>query len=286
MKIYNEKELRDVQIKSLEILDVFHNFCKQNNLTYFVCGGCCIGAIRHKGFIPWDDDIDVFMPRRDYEKLNVLWKSQMKNTKYNCCRSDETGFYRSLLTYISDEETTFIKERQKDLDISHGIRLEILPIDGCPDSKVKRKIQIFWALVFQIFVNQEAPTSKGKLLEIIGKIMLFPFRTWKSRCKIWKYAERKMSKYNFDTCNKITELCARYQYMINEYPREVFSDIVYKKFENTEIPLPIGYDTYLSMAFGDYMKIPPKEKQIPKHDAVKIDVKNSYKIYRGKDYLI
>lgn len=279
--IYKKEELKALQNKSIEILLVFKKFCEDHNLLFYFCGGCCIGTIRHKGFIPWDDDIDVFMPRKDYEKLSVLWEKEMKDTPYRFCRSNENKFYRSLLSAISDENTTFIKERQKDLDISHGIRLEILPLDGCPNSKFKRKIQILWALIYQIFCNQEAPTSKGKVLEIVGKIMLFFVPTWKGRWKVAAFAQQQMSKFDIDDCDKVTELCARYQYMVNEYPKEAFSSAVYKEFEGLEMPVPKGYDTYLKMAFGDYMQLPPEDKQIPKHDAVCIDVNVSYKKHKN-----
>ena len=279
-------ELRELQDKSLEILLVFKDFCEKNKLLFYFCGGCCIGTLRHGGFIPWDDDIDVFMPRNDYEKLSKIWPVQMKNTKYSINRDSKDLFLRSLLTAISDEETTFIKERQSDLDISHGIRLEILPLDGCPSSGIKRKIQIFWAFMHQILMNQEAPTSKGKLFEFIGRVILFIFPTWKSRYRMGKYAEKKMSKYPIEECTHITELCARWKYMVNEYPKEIFEEAIYKDFEGFKMPIPVGYDTYLHMAFGDYMILPPKEDQIPKHDAVFIDMKNSYKKYRGKYYLV
>lgn len=279
-------DIKDLQKKSLEILKVFKDFCDRHGLLFYFCGGCCIGTLRHNGFIPWDDDIDVFMPRADYEKLTELWQKEMADTKYRFCRNSENEFLRSLLSAVSDESTTFIKERQADLDISHGIRLEILPLDGCPSSRIKRKLQIMWALVYQIYGNQEPPTSKGKLLEIIGKIMLFFVPTWKRRYRVMKFAEKQMSKYPIEKCEKITELCARYQYMVNEYPKQAFAAAVYKKFEGLDMPIPQGYDDYLHMAFGDYMKLPPEEARIPKHEAVCIDTQNSYKQYRGKYYPI
>lgn len=278
-------ELKALQEKSLEILVVFKEFCEKHNLLFYFCGGCCIGTLRHGGFIPWDDDIDVFMPRDDYEKLAKLWDKEMADTKYKYCRSNKNQFCRSLLSAISDEETTFIKERQADLDINHGVRLEILPLDGCPSSSFKRKMQMVWGLVYQIYMNQEAPTSKGKLFETIGKAMLFVVPTWKLRYKVAKYAESQMSKYPISECDKITELCARWQYMRNEYPKEAFESAVYKKFEGFDMPIPVGYDAYLKMAFGEYMEMPPKEAQIPKHDAVKVDLENGYKKYRYTHYI-
>lgn len=282
MEIY--EELKELQKKSIEILLVFKKFCEENELLFYFCGGCCIGTLRHQGFIPWDDDIDVFMPRKDYEKLTELWNKSEYSRKYKFCRSNEDTFYRSLLSAISDEDTTFIKERQADLDINHGIRLEILPLDGCPSSKIKRKMQIFWALIYQIYCNQEAPTSKGKVLEIVGKVMLFLAPSWKLRCKIWKFAEKQMSKYPIEECDFITELCARYEYMVNEYPKECFETAVYKNFEGYQMPIPKGYDTYLKMAFGNYMQMPAKDKQIPKHEAIYVDFEHSYKQYKGKYY--
>jgi lipopolysaccharide cholinephosphotransferase len=281
----SSEELRGLQKKSLEILGVFKEFCDRHGLLFYFCGGCCIGTIRHGGFIPWDDDIDVFMPRPDYEKLTKLWPEEMGKTRYRFCRSDENTFYRSLLSYISDEETTFIKERQADLDISHGVRLEILPLDGCPDSRLRRKLQIFWGLTYQLFMNQEAPTSKGRALELAGRAALALFPTWRRRYRIAKFAERKMSRYPFASCEKTTELCARYKYMVNEYPHAAFEKAVYRPFEGVEMPIPQGYDTYLHMAFGDYMALPPESEQIPKHEAVLVDLEHSYRIYRGKYYL-
>ena len=76
-------ELRDVQLKSLDILLFFKEFCEKHNLLFYFCGGCCIGTLRHKGFIPWDDDVDVFMPRKDYERLKVLWEHEVPEGKYS-----------------------------------------------------------------------------------------------------------------------------------------------------------------------------------------------------------
>ena len=102
-------DLKALQAKCLEITLVFKEFCERHGLLFYLCGGGCIGALRHKGFIPWDDDIDVFMPRDDYEKMCRLWVEEMDQNKYRLSRTDENHFERSQLTAITDEETTFIK---------------------------------------------------------------------------------------------------------------------------------------------------------------------------------
>ena len=284
MKEKRDSDLQDIQKKSIEILMVFKEFCEKHGLLFYLCGGCCIGAVRHKGFIPWDDDIDVFMPRDDYETLARLWPEEMADTKYRYCRSSRNEFCRSLVAAISDESTAFIKKRQADLDISHGVRLEILPLDGCPASRWKRKLQLCWALIYQIYINQEAPVSKGRIANLAGRIMLALCPGWKLRFYIAEYAQRHMSKYSFGSASRVTELCARFDPMLREYPAEAFKSAVYMTFEGLEIPVPAGYDTYLNMAFGDYMKLPPNEERKPKHDTVQIDPEHSYRIYKGTFY--
>ena len=140
------EELRLLQEKNKEIFQVVDDFCEKNHLMHYLCGGACIGALRHKDMIPWDDDIDMMMPRGDYEQFCRLWPEQMADTPYVLCRNDETHFYRSLMTAVVDTRTTFIKERQADLEIPHGIRVEVFPIDAAPDGKLRRRLQILYAL--------------------------------------------------------------------------------------------------------------------------------------------
>lgn len=279
-----ESELRAIQKKSMEILMVFQDFCEKHNLLFYFCGGCCIGAARHHGFIPWDDDIDVFMPRQDYETLAQLWPKEMAGTKYRFCRTTEREFTRYLMAAISDETTTFIKARQQDLDTSHGVRLDIIPLDGCPTSKWRRICQIGWALIRQIYINQEPLTSGGKLACCVSKLMLWLFPSWKLRYRIAMFAEKRMTRYPFGASDKVTELCARFAPMLREYPLSAFVRATYLPFEDGKMPVPVGYDTYLTMAFGDYMQLPPEDAQIPKHETVLIDLEHSYKIYKGTFY--
>ena len=271
-------ELKRLQNKNLEILEKFLKFCDEHSIKVFACGGGCIGAVRHKGFIPWDDDIDLFIFRKDYEWLSENFNRLYDTNDLYFERTTKTHYTRLQLGAIVDENTTFVKERQADLkEVHHGVRIDLVPLDGCPNSRLRRKCQILWALIFSMFIVGEPHTSKGKVLEIISKMMLFFFRTPKSRYKIWRLAEKRMSRFSISKCDKITELCAWYQYMVNEYPKSIFESAVVMPFENTKIPLPCGYDEYLKTAFGDYMVLPPIKEQIPKHDIVKIDLEKSYK---------
>ncbi len=274
----NEQKLRDLQLKDLEIAKYFIRFCDSNNLLCYFCGGGCIGAIRHKGFIPWDDDLDFFMPRDSYEKLKLLWK-QEDHKPYVLLYLTESYNDHNIFMTLRDTSTTMIKSYQANLDIPHGVAVDIFPLDGCPSSFLKRKVQLFWALVYQLYGAQLVPENHGKVVQWIGRILLSVVKSPKARCRIWKYAENKMSETRIEDCQYITELCAGPKYMHNKYPKELFSRAIMADFENTKVPIPVGYDAYLRQAFGNYMELPAVDKRHPSHDVSIIDLENSYTKY-------
>ncbi len=276
--------LRSLQLTSLEMVKYLTKFCEQNGLLFYFCGGCCIGALRHKGFIPWDDDVDVFMPRKDYEKLKSLWKTHADTERYSLVCPGEHLTDHNLFVTIRDNRTTFIKPYQQELDIPHGVPLDILPLDGYPSSRWQRRAQVFWALLYSLYCAQLVPENHGKGTALLGRIALGIVPSRKLRYKLWRMAERHMSRYQIADCDSITELCAGPGYMKNRYPKEAFASAVYKEFEGELMPLPVGYDEYLTIAFGNYMQPPPKEKQVAHHDCVFCDLKHSYKIYKGIYY--
>jgi len=264
----SDEKLRSLQLKGLEILIYFKKFCKEHNLTFYLCGGCCIGAIRHKGFIPWDDDVDVFMPRPDYEKLFELWNKYADVSRYSCYRTTESNFIGNVMTTIVDKKTKVIRPWQKGKDGHKGVMMDVLPLDGCAPRGIKRKIQMMWSMVFSLYCSKMIPVNHGKLISFVSKVLLLAVPGEKNKLRLWKYAEKQMSKYKLSESEFVTELCSGPHYMQIEYPREIFSGADYKEFEGHLMPIPKGYDSYLKMAFGDYMKFPPKESQKPHHDII------------------
>lgn len=279
---YTTIEIKELQKINLNMAKYFVQFCKENHLLCYLCGGGCIGAVRHRGFIPWDDDLDFFMPRNDYEKLTKLWDNSKE--KYFLSRSCETYTDRNQFITIRDPGTTMIKPYQKDLDIVHGVNLDIFPIDGYPSKKLERFTQIIWASIYSLFCTGQIPTKHGKLLRIGSRLLLGIVRSRSGRYRIWKKAEQKMSRYEIKNCENITELCAGPGYMKNCYPKKSFESAIWAEFEDTKLPVPVGYDSYLRIAFGDYMQLPPEEKRVPQHDAIKLDTERSYKEYKGVYY--
>lgn len=286
MEIYNiksatQEEINAIQQKSLEILLYFKGFCESHNLQFFLCGGCCIGTIRHQGFIPWDDDIDVFMPREDYEKLAILWDQYGDKHRYSYCRTNKEENYHNIGASIRDNHTTFINQHSQNEDINHGLMLDIIPLDGYPKSKISRMRQVFFAMLYSLFNAQRLPDNQGKAIRLISMIMLGIIASKKIRYIIWRFAEQQMTKYKFSECEYITELASGFRYMHNKYPKELFSQTIFKKFDRYLLPIPIGYDTYLKMAFGDYMTLPPKKQQVAKHNTIYINLNESYIKFKG-----
>ena len=266
------RQIRKLQLRSLEILLYFKKFCEKHDLLFYLCGGCCIGAIRNKGFIPWDDDVDIFMPRKDYEKLSKLWDKHADTKRYSLNRTSKDKFVGHIMTTIVDNNTEVVRPWQKGKDGHKGVMMDILPLDGCAPKGIKRKIQMMWSMIFSLYCSRMIPVNHGERTAKICKFLLKIFPTNESKYNIWKFAEKQMSKYLISDSKYITELCSGPGYMKNEYPKEIFEKAVYKEFEGYMMPLPIGYNEYLKIAFGDYMTLPPKEKQIPSHDIIYIDL--------------
>lgn len=280
-----DKTLQKVQKVSLATAKYFVDFCKKNDLLCYLCGGGAIGALRHQGFVPWDDDLDFFMPREDYEKLLELWKTQESERKYFLSRSSKEYSDKNSFTTIRDRDTTFIKTYQANLDIIHGIQIDIFPLDNAPETASQRKIQKLWALVYALFCSQQVPKNHGKILEWTSGAILRVAKRPIDKYRIWKYAESKMIKYNDLESQNVTELCVGPRYMGNIYPKEEFKEALWLPFENTKLPIPIGYDKYLTRVFGDYMSPPPIEQRVSHHEAIFIDPDNTYTNYKGIYYL-
>ncbi len=282
---YTEEQLKGMQRVNLEMATVFFDFCKENHLTAYFCGGGCIGSIRHKGFIPWDDDLDFFMPRNDYEEFVNKWNSYEPGKDLALSVQTRDSIDRNLFATLRHRKTTYIKPYQKDLDIVHGVQLDVIPLDGYPDSKWKRKKQMIWAMIYSLFCAQTIPEKHGGLFALGSRILLGIFRGRNIRYRIWSKAKKKMTQYPISECSGITELCSGPGYMKNWYDKAWFEKYIEVPFEDRVMPIPAGYDGYLRTAFGDYRQLPPPEARVAHHDCVFLDLEKPYTEYKGIYYM-
>ena len=274
--------------KILEIFKEVKRVCDQNNLRYFAIGGTCIGAVRHKGFIPWDDDLDIAMPNSDYERfLNIADKELPDNLKLLLSHKTETGTL--CFAKVHDITTTFIEPFDEQYpDRYKGIYIDIMPMFGTPENKVKQKIY----------------ATKIKLCLILNRFKRLPFRYWNNRrpvysffkmclwylTKLFTIFEKKdfyykqwyktVSKYDFDNSKYVGYVWSR---NINKliFRKEWFESTIEVPFEDTSIKIPVGYDLYLKQQFNNYMSLPPKEGRVNTHNGF-IKFNESYKFYQQK----
>ena len=256
--IKDKLSLEDIKKIELEILNYITSICDKYNLSYFLAYGTLIGAIRHKGFIPWDDDIDIAMPRKDYNVLLEILKEKRGTNKYDCLIPNEDGYFYEFAKVV--DTTTEVKELNTSLK-SGGLWVDVFPLDGLrKDDKFAHFCLMFLNRCRAASVNINFP-HKTK-----GIAVALEFLFWKlCRCigyKLFLKISLKMSqKYNYDDCEYIgyaSSFPAHNKYLKKEW----FRDFVYVDFENNKYKAPIEYDKYLTAQYGDYMQIPPVEKRI------------------------
>lgn len=274
-----------IQDKMLSIFKHFKSICEQENLRYWAGTGTCLGAVRHNGFIPWDDDMDIYMPRKDYEKLWEIWEKSNTEAKYKLCRTSKGKNYRHRAMQIVDLTTTFINERCMNDDIEHGIYIDIIPMDVCPSNPFSRVRQIINAILYSIYNIQIPPDFQGgRLMRTATKALLGLVKSPERRYKIWKRAERQLSKYKEEKNEYYTDLYIYFWMIFKKLPKKWF-ETEEIKYEDTTIKIPSGYDDYLRILYGNYMELPSEKDRGVKHHTVKIDVDNSYVVFKGKYYL-
>lgn len=262
------KEISPEEFKqlSLDILVFVDDFCRKNSIQYFLAFGTLIGAIRHKGMIPWDDDIDIMMPRDDYNRFVHLMQQQKGKTIYqiNCFETDPE-FYLPWARVCNN--TTILQNRPHRIEKDLGVWIDVFPIDNAPSIQERQR----W---YKEYNNRRAkiwhtiPTPFEKFsfkkqvltLELFWRIIYGVRNFSKYRDAFVKYA----TKYNDIETDEVMIPCTIYQ-LRAVFPKELFSKDIDVEYEKYKFKAPIGYDTYLRTIYGDYMQFPPEEKRQTHH---------------------
>ena len=280
------EEIQPLHEKQYEILEELKRVCDKNGLMYYLAFGTLLGAIRHKGFIPWDDDIDTGMPIADYRKLEKLFeKGEFKEGFFLQTANTDPNSGQTYYKLRSDD-TTFIVKPQAHRDMHHGIDIDIYPLYNVADNKILREIQALHAVMYMLLEVGEIPQNNGGFMKAAGAVILFLIRG-KTRERYKKFCLRYMARYE----GKNTKYKAHFYGNLNRcrriYPAEVFEKTIPMQFETDTFSVPVGYDYFLKKFYGDYMKMPPVEKRGVKLDKLaKIDTEHSYLDYKGTYYCV
>lgn len=270
-------DAKTLQGRLLGILKQFHSICVDNQLRYYIIGGTCIGAARHQGFIPWDDDIDVGMPREDYEKLCRLSKDRLPNNL-------ELRFYRNTpnspfqFAKLVDNTTTLIERAY--LDYVEGLYLDVFPLDGARDYQnnafERLRCNRIWFEKGMIYYHYMTWTKSN-----LAKKALIYIAKHSDVHKMHKRVEKHMMKYAFDESEYTANFFGAWKEK-EIYPQKYLGTPKLYKFEDTELYGPENIHDYLTHVYGDYMKLPPEEKRVFKHNYHYINLNQGFHDYIGQ----
>lgn len=277
--IENILPLQDIEYEILKELD---KVCRNNNLTYFLAFGTMLGAVRHEGFIPWDDDIDVIMPLDDYNKLELL-RDECFHEPYFLQSFESEPACGLCYKKLRRSDTTLIAGSLAGKKVNHGINIDIYPYIHLADGVIKRKIQYLNAMVYMLLTVGQPPKNHGGLYAKGARILLSVIPA-KMRNSMRKYAFKNMTKYEGMRTEHVFFAIGQLKVMKECYKREWFAGGEYMKFKDGKFPVPKGYKDFLRKRYGeDYMKLPPKEEQgVKLNDIVAWDASMSYLEYENK----
>jgi len=261
--LLTQEEQRRISLIQIEIMDEIHRICEKHHVLYYMIGGTLLGSVRHGGYIPWDLDIDIAMPRKEYERFKEICLTEL-NDKYTYID------YHSDLTYDRPHALVSKKHTKIYLKYDHvnpsrknqGIFLDVFPLDNAPDKYELRQKQAKILLCLRKIKYYRIPYAysykRWKRYIHYGVSFLLswiPIRT------INRIQQEQMKKYDSYDTTHICSMASQYAYSKQCMPREIYGDPVLLPFEGRMYYAPAKYEEYLTRVYGDYMKLPPIEKR-------------------------
>jgi len=255
----DDNTLKKLHNVMLEIIDDFVSLCKENNFTYFLAGGTLLGAVRHNGFIPWDDDVDIIMPRNDYEKLLKLFKDDDNPKYYILSRKSPITTYYNYLPYakLCKKGTVFAESYRKNPDDYSGIFIDIFPFDNSVPIFLRLQASLIEAAkrLYRLKMRFDIPKNKIKLFIIKRIRFLIPLKLSRSLQLLpYLFFNGIKTKY-------ISVFSGIFDFNTETHKRDMIFPLSKQSFEGRELNIPKDWDFYLKKYYNNYMELPPIEQR-------------------------
>lgn len=272
----SEKELDCIKQAELSALIEFDRICKKYNLKYSLIYGTLLGAIRHKGFIPWDDDIDVCMLRADYEKFREIVSDEISEGFFYQSHKTDPEYYH-LFDKIRVDETIYKENYLAKHNIHHGVYIDIFPFDNIPDSIWKQKLQLLHYQFYRVglMVRYLDVGYRKGLKKVLSSLLAMLYKPF-SLDYLYNSAENIAQKYNHKTCKNVF-IFADSIGCNSTCSIKSFDHILSIPFETIEASAIGNYEEYLSNQYGNYTELPPPEERFPKHHLVELKIGEIHK---------
>lgn len=253
-----------IKLIELDILSYIDEICKENNFRYYLCGGTLLGAVRHKGFIPWDDDIDICMPRPDYDDFVDLLKKN--EGKYHILTTSQENYYYNFAKVV-DSETELIEYGYLPIE-NMGVYVDVFPLEGMSSDVTECKKHFNRLYKLKLRINSYAksrPKIRKNLVQYVKSIYLYCCNKRMNLSEFQEKYEKLAKKYNYDDSEYVYATGGSYKKK-DIFQKKVFSDYTSVIFENKKFNAPKEYDAYLKQLYGDYMQLPSVENRISNHN--------------------
>lgn len=266
-----ESSKKCMQQKLLDMIEYLDAFCRENQIEYYMICGSCLGAVRHQGFIPWDDDLDIGMTLENYNKFNDACRTKLDTTRFFWQTLETEPNYYLSFGKIRDIHTTLIDEYNKDIPMTYGVYIDVFPLVGVPEGKFARGMQkVNRALAMSANIN----IINNRFLYHISRAVIRLF----GKKHVLSFCTKQATKYSCEDHEIWCSIFDGDNYDMSSTTRSIMGRPTYVPFENLMLPIPEHYDEYLKHLYGDYMQLPPPEKR-KEHTPYIMDLEHSYEEY-------
>lgn len=270
-----EITIEESQAVSLEILKIISDICEKQNLRYFLIYGTLIGAVRHSGFIPWDDDVDIMMPRPDYDRFLKYMEKHIEQFQYlKIFNHDTDPQYPYMITRISDGRYRIEMENEEDYGM--GVFVDIYPFDGLGDTKEEAlhfglKGDRLSSLCYQATRKRCAVETTTSFFRKLIKFPVFVFAKLCGKERFQNRLEKLARVKEYDQSGYVGCIVWLSGGEKDIFKRKLFDDYIMLPFGKYQFRAPKSYDAILRHIYGDYMQLPPEEDRVGHHN---------YKVYK------